>query len=288
MVKTEDIAGEVAELENILGKKERPSADQKPAEKKETAITTVNKGNVLDFLDQSSLSQQAMGPTTLKAKVKKVDGEKDQLILEIRQGELKTEVQELDCRIILWTDQYQLSRKTADSFMTVATTSELYPGRTDPQYLFDHEQKLYEEIEQLTDFTKRYPKDQLKKTEELKRYKILYIQTEMGIIKLYLKPSQYVGCFLEKSGYRYSDPIKGTLGEIEKRFPVKWYNHTFTIKPAMYQKNDFDIAYPEFTNPQPSEFDPEEALKVFQEITRGIQNAEKSRMDSEDRDRNWF
>lgn len=285
MTKSEEIAGEVAELETILGKKEWPSADQKPAQKKETAITTLDKGNVLDFLDQSSLSQQAMGPTTLKAKR---DKEQKKAYLEIRQGELKTVVEELDCRIILWTDQYQLSRKSDDNFGTIATTSELYPGRTDPQYLYDHEQKLYEEIEQLTDFTKRYPKDQLKKSEELKRYKILYVKTEMGIIKLYLKPSQYVGCFIEKSGYRYSNPIEGTLGDIEKKFPVKWYNKMFKIRPAVYEKNGFDIAYPTFVEPTDSKFDPQEALLIFNEIIWSIKSAEKSRMDSEDWDRNGF
>ena len=59
-------------------------------------------------------------------------------------------------------------------------------------YLFNHDEKLYHEIENLNEFTKLYQKVSLKKSEELKRYKILYVMTERGIAKMYLKPSQYV------------------------------------------------------------------------------------------------
>ena len=102
-------------------------------------------------------------------------------------------------RLILWTDQYQLSRKTKDDFVTVATTSEFYSFRKEPVRLFVHDLKEYQDMESITDFLKHYPKETLNKSEELKRYKILYLETQRGIAKVYLKPSQYVGCFLEKS-----------------------------------------------------------------------------------------
>jgi hypothetical protein len=103
-------------------------------------------------------------------------------------------------------------------------------------YAYDHVAKSYILMENLKEFNDIYRKDDLNKTQSLKRFKILYIDTPQGIMKIYLKPSQYVGCYKEKQGNRYSDPMEGMFGDIEKRNPVKRYNRTYTITPQKYEK----------------------------------------------------
>jgi len=111
--------------------------------------------------------------------------------------------------------------------------------------------------------------------------------TERGIAKMYLKPSQYVWCFLEKSGYKYNEPMKDTFGDIEKRYPVKRYNNLFDVTAKKYEKNGFTIAYPAFIEWKTDELDSTEALKIFKEIIGGITESEKSKTDSEDRDKKF-
>lgn len=257
--------------------------------KQETNLAEINETNVLDMLDQASMSSKQVGMATIKAKAIK-EWDKTRLFLERRQWELTKEVdEELRVRVILSTEQYQLSAKNGDNFSTVAVTSEVFNWNQWLKiYNFLLQEKLYHEIPDMQHFTKLYPKDTLKKNEELKRYKIVYLETQWGIAKMYLKPSQYVGCFLEKSWYRYNNPMEETLGSIEKKYPVKWYNRTFKLEAKSYEKNWFTITYPAFTDPQEDDFDPTTATKYFNEIVWGIRAWEQARIESGERDKKFI
>ncbi len=167
--------------------------------------------------------------------------------------------------------------------MTVAMSSEVYQNKNNEMYVFDYEAKSYVKIATLKEFNDIYRKDDLKQNESLKRFKILYIDTDQGIMKIYLKPSQYVGCYVDKTGYKYSNPTEGMFGDIEKRNPVKRYNKTFTITPNKYEKGGFTIAYPEFKSPKADNADPVRVAAVMKEILGGIASYELERITSEDR-----
>ena len=74
----------------------------------------------------------------------------------------------------------------------VACTSEVVEGSSRKPYLFDFDKKVYKELDKITDFSQIFLKNDLKKNEETKRFTIVYVDTEFGVARMYLKPSQEV------------------------------------------------------------------------------------------------
>ncbi|MCP3681089.1 MAG: hypothetical protein GY861_00225 [bacterium] len=73
----------------------------------------------------------------------------------------------------------------------------MYQNKNENIYMFDHEVKSYLKLENLKEFSDRR-KEKLTKNEKMQRMKIVYIDTDEGILKTYLRPSQYVGCLEDK------------------------------------------------------------------------------------------
>lgn len=259
-----------------------------------TSTGIVNTGNtnedVEQFLDHAMTVNQNPGMPSMKTKTlkeKTKDGkETTRIVLERKQWELKKEIiMPIVVRILFRTYQYQLSEDRAEWFGMKASTCEYFPGRTRP-FIIKHHEHLIREVENIDEFKELYPKENLWKKEDLKRMTILYLETQRGICKMYLKPSQSVWAKEDAKGYRYDKPLDDSLGFIEKRY-MKLYNVVFNLTAESYEKNGFTITYPKFTAPE--EIQPVELSDKINQIIQHIYQTEQKYQDHEVRDYefNW-
>lgn len=251
----------------------------------QTWLATIDEEtDVLAILDSKSIGSESI--PVIKAKVYTEKDEKwnktSRVGIERKQWDAKKEITEdLEVRVIMCTTNYQLSIKDGDNFSISESTSESYPMRPDV-IGFDWKNKYYYNIESQEAFRDKHPTKELLKWQDLKKYIIVYMDTKYGLCKMYLKPSQYAWAYIEKTWYRYNDPIEHTLRYVEKQIPVWLYNKTFVLKANSYEKNDIAIAYPEFTNQKDDPITNEYARPLVSSIISKIKSAEKNILENEE------
>ena len=98
------------------------------------------------------------------------------------------------------------------------------------------DEKKFARINRIEDFRNEYPKEELRKGQDVKRITILYIYLEKtehhqaGLAKMYLKLSQSIGCKEDGPGYRFDDPMKECF-EYRRQKDKQLHNKVFTIIP---------------------------------------------------------